>query len=188
MSQLALISSLYSLAFTFLVFVQPIYNLYQYLNILSLRYRQLKQQYELKVEEEQILQAKLQQSSFHQQQEELERLRKAIGQNTIQNNQIAQIENCSENPSNLLLSFANLAVCDLFAQPEESEETLRVTKDVQKRAEEKYKVLENKMKNAEAEREKELKAAQQKLNAAKAKADAFNKKLKQKQQVHQQRH
>uniref|UniRef100_A0A671YH32 Structural maintenance of chromosomes protein n=1 Tax=Sparus aurata TaxID=8175 RepID=A0A671YH32_SPAAU len=107
------------------------------------KYRQLKQQYELKVEEEQILQAKLQQSSFHQQQEELERLRKAI---------------------------------------EESEETLRVTKDVQKRAEEKYKVLENKMKNAEAEREKELKAAQQKLNAAKAKADAFNKKLKQKQQ------
>lgn len=44
------------------------------------RYRQLKQQYELKVEEEQILQAKLQQSSFHQQQEELERLRKTIGQ------------------------------------------------------------------------------------------------------------
>lgn len=72
----------------------------------------------------------------------------------------------------------------MFAFPEESEETLRVTKDVQKRAEEKYKVLENKMKNAEAEREKELKAAQQKLNAAKSKADAFNKKLKQKQQVH----
>uniref|UniRef100_A0A669D597 Structural maintenance of chromosomes protein n=1 Tax=Oreochromis niloticus TaxID=8128 RepID=A0A669D597_ORENI len=42
------------------------------------KYRQLKQQYELKVEEEQILQAKVQQSSFHQQQEELERLRKAI--------------------------------------------------------------------------------------------------------------
>ncbi|MED6273357.1 Structural maintenance of chromosomes protein 2 [Characodon lateralis] len=107
------------------------------------KYRQLKQQHELKVEEEQILQAKVQQSSFHQQQEELERLRKAI---------------------------------------EESEETLRVTKEVQKRAEEKYKVLENKMKNAEAEREKELKAAQEKLNTAKAKADAFNKKLKQKQQ------
>uniref|UniRef100_A0AAX7ULI5 SMC hinge domain-containing protein n=1 Tax=Astatotilapia calliptera TaxID=8154 RepID=A0AAX7ULI5_ASTCA len=107
------------------------------------KYVHLKQQYELKVEEEQILQAKVQQSSFHQQQEELERLRKAI---------------------------------------EESEETLRVTKEVQKRAEEKYKVLENKMKNAEAEREKELKAAQQKLNTAKAKADAFNKKLKQKQQ------
>ncbi|KAM3623759.1 uncharacterized protein V6R79_015244 [Siganus canaliculatus] len=107
------------------------------------KYRHLKQQFELKAEEEQILQAKLQQSSFHQQQEELERLRKAI---------------------------------------EESEETLRVTKEVQKRAEEKYKVLENKMKNAEAEREKELKAAQQKLNAAKAKADTFNKKLKQRQQ------
>ena len=67
--------------------------------------------------------------------------------------------------------------------PEASEETMRSTKDVQKRAEEKYRVLENKMKNAEAEREKELKAAQQKLNAAKAKADAFNKKLKKKQQV-----
>lgn len=49
--------------------------------VFASRYRQLKQQYELKVEEEQILQAKLQQSSFHQQQEELERLRKAIGQN-----------------------------------------------------------------------------------------------------------
>ncbi|XP_034044489.1 structural maintenance of chromosomes protein 2 [Thalassophryne amazonica] len=42
------------------------------------KYRQLKQQYELKVEEEQILQTKLQQSAFHQQQEELQRLRKAI--------------------------------------------------------------------------------------------------------------
>eukprot|EP00066_Takifugu_rubripes_P030644 XP_011619910.1 PREDICTED: structural maintenance of chromosomes protein 2-like [Takifugu rubripes] len=38
------------------------------------------------------------------------------------------------------------------------------------------------MKNAEAEREQELKAAQQKLTAAKTKADAFNKGLKQKQQ------
>lgn len=51
-------------------------------HVFSSRYRQLKQQYELKVEEEQILQAKLQQSSFHQQQEELERLRKAIGQDS----------------------------------------------------------------------------------------------------------
>lgn len=39
------------------------------------------------------------------------------------------------------------------------------------------------MKNAEAEREKELKAAQQKLSQAKSKADAFNKRLKEKQQV-----
>ncbi|TRY64725.1 hypothetical protein DNTS_030152 [Danionella cerebrum] len=38
------------------------------------------------------------------------------------------------------------------------------------------------MKNAAAEREKELKAAQQKLNQAKSKADAFNKRLKVKQQ------
>lgn len=67
---------------------------------------------------------------------------------------------------------------------EDSEGTLCLTKEVHKRAEEKYKVLENKMKNAEAEREKELKAAQQKLNAAKTKADVFNKKLKQKQQVY----
>lgn len=71
----------------------------------------------------------------------------------------------------------------MFPKPEDSEETLRVTKEVQKRAEEKYTVLENKMKNAEAEREKELKVAQQKLSAAKTKADTFNKKLKQKQQV-----
>lgn len=64
---------------------------------------------------------------------------------------------------------------------------MRITKEVHKRAEEKYQVLENKMKNAEAEREKELKAAQQKLTAAKTKADAFNKRLKQKQQVKQLR-
>eukprot|EP00063_Salmo_salar_P067432 XP_014042267.1 PREDICTED: structural maintenance of chromosomes protein 2-like isoform X2 [Salmo salar] len=38
------------------------------------------------------------------------------------------------------------------------------------------------MKNAEAEREKELKAAQQKVNSAKTKADAFSKKLKERQQ------
>ncbi|KAM6971763.1 structural maintenance of chromosomes protein 2 [Aplochiton taeniatus] len=42
------------------------------------KYRQLKQQCELKLEEEQILQAKLQQSTFHKQQCELESLRKAI--------------------------------------------------------------------------------------------------------------
>uniref|UniRef100_A0A8C7JHJ9 Structural maintenance of chromosomes 2 n=1 Tax=Oncorhynchus kisutch TaxID=8019 RepID=A0A8C7JHJ9_ONCKI len=65
---------------------------------------------------------------------------------------------------------------------EECEETLRSSKEVQKKADEKYKVLEDKMKNAEAEREKELKAAQQKVNSAKTKADAFSKKLKERQQ------
>uniref|UniRef100_A0A8C7JG28 Structural maintenance of chromosomes protein n=1 Tax=Oncorhynchus kisutch TaxID=8019 RepID=A0A8C7JG28_ONCKI len=66
---------------------------------------------------------------------------------------------------------------------EECEETLRSSKEVQKKADEKYKVLEDKMKNAEAEREKELKAAQQKVNSAKTKADAFSKKLKERQQA-----
>ncbi|XP_063048228.1 structural maintenance of chromosomes protein 2 [Engraulis encrasicolus] len=42
------------------------------------RYRQLKQQLELKSEEAQILENKLQQSSFHQQQEELDALQKTI--------------------------------------------------------------------------------------------------------------
>uniref|UniRef100_A0A8K9UDW7 SMC hinge domain-containing protein n=1 Tax=Oncorhynchus mykiss TaxID=8022 RepID=A0A8K9UDW7_ONCMY len=65
---------------------------------------------------------------------------------------------------------------------EECEETLRSSKEVQKKADEKYKVLENKMQNAEAEREKELKAAQQEVNSAKTKADAFSKKLKERQQ------
>uniref|UniRef100_A0A8C1TFV6 Structural maintenance of chromosomes protein n=1 Tax=Cyprinus carpio TaxID=7962 RepID=A0A8C1TFV6_CYPCA len=108
------------------------------------KYRQLKQQLDLKTEEARILETKLQQSSFHKQQEELENLGKTI---------------------------------------EDCEETLKKTKEVQKKAEEKYKVLENKMKNAEAEREKELKAAQQKLNQAKSKADAYNKRLKEKQQA-----
>lgn len=39
------------------------------------------------------------------------------------------------------------------------------------------------MKNAEAEREKELKDAQKKLDCAKTKADASNRKMKEKQQV-----
>ncbi|XP_046901687.1 structural maintenance of chromosomes protein 2 [Hypomesus transpacificus] len=42
------------------------------------RFRHLKQQLDLKTEEEEILQAKLKQSSFHQQQEELDMLRKTI--------------------------------------------------------------------------------------------------------------
>ncbi|XP_072526481.1 structural maintenance of chromosomes protein 2 [Salminus brasiliensis] len=42
------------------------------------KYRQLKQQLDLKTEEAQILETKLQQSSFHKQQEELENLRKTI--------------------------------------------------------------------------------------------------------------
>lgn len=39
------------------------------------------------------------------------------------------------------------------------------------------------MKNAEAERDKELKEAQKKLDDAKMKADASSKKMKEKQQV-----
>ncbi|TSO98553.1 Structural maintenance of chromosomes protein 2 [Bagarius yarrelli] len=42
------------------------------------KYRQLKQQLDLKTEEAQILETKLQQSSFHKQQEELENLRRTI--------------------------------------------------------------------------------------------------------------
>lgn len=60
---------------------------------------------------------------------------------------------------------------------------MKKTKEVQQNAEEKLKVLENKMKNAEAEREKDLKNAQQKLDGAKKKADASCKKMKEKEQV-----
>lgn len=60
---------------------------------------------------------------------------------------------------------------------------MKKTKEVQKKAEEKLQVLENKMKNAEAEREKELKNAQQKLDAAKKRANASSKKMKEKEQV-----
>ncbi|OWK07146.1 hypothetical protein Celaphus_00016970 [Cervus elaphus hippelaphus] len=107
------------------------------------KYRHLKQQWEMKAEEVDLLQTKLQQSSYHKQQEELDALKKII---------------------------------------EESEETLKNTKEIQKKAEEKYEVLENKMKNAEAERERELKDAQKTLDCAKTKADASSKKMKEKQQ------
>lgn len=43
------------------------------------RYRQLKQQWEMKTEEADLLQTKLQQSSYHKQQEELDALKKTIG-------------------------------------------------------------------------------------------------------------
>lgn len=46
---------------------------------LFLRYRQLKQQWEMKTEEADLLQTKLQQSSYHKQQEELDALKKTIG-------------------------------------------------------------------------------------------------------------
>lgn len=49
------------------------------INSSSLRYRHLKQQWEMKAEEVDLLQTKLQQSSYHKQQEELDALKKIIG-------------------------------------------------------------------------------------------------------------
>lgn len=49
------------------------------INFSFLRYRQLKQQWEMKTEEADLLQTKLQQSSYHKQQEELDALKKIIG-------------------------------------------------------------------------------------------------------------
>lgn len=60
---------------------------------------------------------------------------------------------------------------------------MKKTEESQRKAEEEYKALENKMKNAEAERGKEIKNAQQKLNSAKKKADDSSRKMKEKQQV-----
>ncbi|XP_075681731.1 structural maintenance of chromosomes protein 2 isoform X2 [Rhinoderma darwinii] len=48
------------------------------LKITAERYRQLKQQWEMKSEEADLLQTKLQQSSYHKQQEELEQLKQTI--------------------------------------------------------------------------------------------------------------
>lgn len=48
--------------------------------LVFLRYRQLKQQWEMKTEEGDLLQTKLQQSSYHKQQEELDALKKTIGE------------------------------------------------------------------------------------------------------------
>lgn len=50
------------------------------INFSSLRYRHLKQQWEMKAEEVDLLQTKLQQSSYHKQQEELDALKKIIGE------------------------------------------------------------------------------------------------------------
>lgn len=47
--------------------------------LVFLRHRQLKQQWEMKTEEGDLLQTKLQQSSYHKQQEELDALKKTIG-------------------------------------------------------------------------------------------------------------
>ncbi|KAG8130463.1 hypothetical protein E2320_017278, partial [Naja naja] len=118
------------------------------------KYHQLKQQWEMKSEEADLLQTKLQQSTYHKHQEELDTLKKTIGEKKRVINTIKP------------------------GKRGDAKENKRSAK----KAEEKLKVLENKMKNAEAEREKELKNAQQKLDGAKKKADASTKKMKEKEQ------
>ncbi|NXP08052.1 SMC2 protein, partial [Thinocorus orbignyianus] len=107
------------------------------------KYRQLKQQWEMKSEEAELLQAKLHQSAGYKQEEELLALKKSIA---------------------------------------ECEETLKGHEESRKKAEDEYKALENKIKNAGAEREKELENAQRKLNDAKKKAESSSQKQKEKQQ------
>ena len=46
---------------------------------LTLRYRQLKQQYDLKVQEAELTEAKLKQSTHHHQLEEVNDLKKTVG-------------------------------------------------------------------------------------------------------------
>ncbi|NXJ67109.1 SMC2 protein, partial [Rostratula benghalensis] len=64
----------------------------------------------------------------------------------------------------------------------ECEEVLKKTAEKQRKAQEKYTILENKMRNAREEHDKELKSVQQKLDKAKKKADTSSEKKKQKQQ------
>ncbi|KAJ7410662.1 Structural maintenance of chromosomes protein 2 [Pitangus sulphuratus] len=134
------------------------------------KYRQLKQQWEMKSEEAELLQKKLHQSAYHKQEEVLLSLKKTIGDKCV----------LTLLTDNQLLRVRWISGC--LSLLTECEETLNKTEERKKKAEDKYKELEKKMKNAEAEYEEEKKNAEQALAAAKKKADASSKKIKNMQQ------
>ncbi|XP_071166504.1 structural maintenance of chromosomes protein 2-like [Mytilus edulis] len=107
------------------------------------RYTTIKQQYDLKVNESELLKARLEQSSHHQQLEEINSLQASIV---------------------------------------EQEGITKNAEEVQKKASQKVKDLEDKIKNAKAIREKELKEAETNVGKSKKKMEESSKKMKEKYQ------
>nr|XP_054764171.1 structural maintenance of chromosomes protein 2-like [Lytechinus pictus] len=105
--------------------------------------RALKEQYDLKVHEAQLLEERLKQGTHHSKLEEINALKASV---------------------------------------EEQGKMIEDAKTKQKEMTERTKSLEDKIKNAAAVREKELKAAEQEVNKAKKKAEETNKQMKEKQQ------
>nr|KAG5714089.1 hypothetical protein BaRGS_020417 [Batillaria attramentaria] len=107
------------------------------------KYQQVKQQYDLKAEEVEMLKTQLERSSHHQQLEEINALQRDI---------------------------------------DEQKKILEDAKATQQRAAKKVKDLEDKMKNASAVRERELKEAEKQMANCKKKMEASSKKARDKQQ------
>ncbi|XP_068676105.1 structural maintenance of chromosomes protein 2-like isoform X1 [Montipora foliosa] len=107
------------------------------------KFRQVKQQYDLKVHEAELVQARLKQSTHHHQLEGVEALQKTV---------------------------------------EEQQELISKAKETIAAATEKCHDVENKMKQAKAHHEKELKKAEEDLNKIKKKAEESTKTMKTKQQ------
>lgn len=107
------------------------------------KFRSLKDQYDLKVHEAQLLEERLKQGTHHSKLEEINALKTSV---------------------------------------EEQEKMIEDAKTRQKDMTQKAKTLEEKIKDAGAVRERELKSAEQEVSKAKKKAEETNKEMKQKQQ------
>ncbi|KAL8582210.1 hypothetical protein ACOMHN_004129 [Nucella lapillus] len=103
------------------------------------KYEQVKQQYDLKCQEAELLKTRLEQSAHHQQLEEINALQKSI---------------------------------------DDQKKILAEAKTVQEKAAKKAQDLEEKMKNASAVQERELKEAEKEITAAKKRMEASSKKAR----------
>ena len=177
------------------------------------RYGELKQQLELKQSEAQHSEDKLKQSTHGQQLEEIEQLQQSIGTLAPQSLRefVVRLDGCAFKHK-YLLRGASICTCVLRIMQEytskscncaciahrhhytqedcfvsvDSEELLAQAREVKATAQRKVKALEDKLKNAQAVRERELKEAEQGVTRAKKTLDNSKKQTKAKEQVRAQ--
>nr|XP_023685455.1 structural maintenance of chromosomes protein 2 [Paramormyrops kingsleyae] len=92
------------------------------------KYRQLKQQLDMKCEEAEILQTKLQQSSYHKQQEELETLRKTIEESEETLKKTKEVQKKAEDKYNVLENKMKNAEAEREKELKEAQQKLNAAK------------------------------------------------------------
>ncbi|KAK2569628.1 Structural maintenance of chromosomes protein 2 [Acropora cervicornis] len=133
------------------------------------KYRQVKQQFDLKVHEAELVQARLKQSTHHHQLEEVEALQKTAG-----NQEVAVVQ---------YMKWLCRVSRGPLLKGKEQQELISRAKETITAATEKCQDVENKMKEAKTHREKELKKAEEDMNKIKKKAEESTKTMKAKQQM-----